>query len=420
MIELNKKTLKRVFFGVIACIVVYWLLHEPTRVKGIFGTIYGVLKPFVFGGVLAFIFNVPMRAMENGFLKNISKPALRRTIAVVLTFIVVLIVITAIIWLLIPQIINTVNSLIPSVYDFFIEAKDWAKATLDENPELKDWIKANTELENMNWDSFIQEGISFVRNSFSTIVDGAVSAVSGIFSAVFNFVIGVAFAIYCLFEKENLARQGRKILYAFLKESTADYIVRLLRLTNSTFSNFLSGQCVEVCILGTMFAVAMSIFRMPFVPLISVLIAITAFVPIVGAWIGCALGAFFIFVESPMLAVWFVLMFLVIQQIENSMIYPKVVGTSVGLSGMWVLLAVSIGGEMMGVAGMFLMIPMVSVAYSLIQDLTRKKLSKMEIDQEKLMPQPPDLYSKFREKRQDNRKKQQLKRFLRKQNKKAN
>ena len=152
-------------------------------------------------------------------------------------------------------------------------------------------------------------------------------------------------------------------------------------------------------------------------PLISVLIAVTAFIPIVGAWTGCVLGAFFIFVESPILAVWFVLMFLVIQQIENSMIYPKVVGTSVGLSGMWVLLAVSVGGELMGVAGMFLMIPMVSVVYTLVQELTHKKLEKVEVDAQKLVPQPPELNSKFREKRQDNKKKNQLKRLMKKQKK---
>ena len=266
-------------------------------------------------------------------------------------------------------------------------------------------------------DTLIQNALTIAKNSVTTIIGGAVSAVESVFSAVFDFIIGIVFAIYCLFQKETLARQGRKLLYAFLKEKTADKIIRVLRLTNSTFSNFLSGQCVEVCILGLMFAVVMSIFRMPFVPLISVLIAVTAFIPIVGAWTGCVLGAFFIFVESPILALWFVLMFVVLQQIENSMIYPKVVGTSVGLSGMWVLLAVSVGGELMGIAGMFLMIPMVSVVYTLVQELTHEKLEKVEVDEQKLVPQPPELNSKFREKRQDNKKKNQLKRLMKKQKK---
>ena len=193
-----------------------------------------------------------------------------------------------------------------------------------------------------------------------------------------DLIIGVVFAIYCLFQKETLARQGRKLLYAFLPEKTADYTVRVMRLSNSTFSNFLAGQFLEVIILGVMFAIAMSIFGMPYVPLVSVLIAVTAFIPIVGTWAGCILGAFLIFVADPMLAVWFVIMFIILQQVENNLIYPKVVGTSIGLSGMWVLVAVGIGGQLMGVAGMFLMIPIVSVLYTLLQEHTNHRLRVRE------------------------------------------
>jgi len=166
-----------------------------------------------------------------------------------------------------------------------------------------------------------------------------------------------------------------------------------LRLTNSTFSNFLSGQCLEVCILGCLFAVSMAIFRMPYIPLVSVLVAVTAFIPVVGAFVGCIFGAFFILVDNPIQAVGFVVMFLVLQQIENNLIYPRVVGTSIGLPGMWVLLAVAIGGEMMGVAGMFLMIPLASVVYSLLREITNKRLDNNNIDENKLEPQPPELRS---------------------------
>ncbi|MBQ4641309.1 MAG: AI-2E family transporter [Oscillospiraceae bacterium] len=418
MLEVSKKTLRRVILGVIACIVVYWLLHEPVRVKVFFSTIYGVLSPFILGGVLAFILNVPMRAIENSFLKKIDRPALRRSVAMVLTFIAILIVLASVIWLLIPQIANTIQSLIPSLTDFYLDARDWVIETLNENPQLKDWLENNTELEKTNWDKLIQDALSVVGTSISAIVSGTVSAVSTIFSAVFNLFIGVVFSIYCLFQKETLARQGRKLLYAFIKEKNADFIIRVLRLTNSTFSNFLSGQCVEVCILGIMFAISMSIFRMPYIPLISVLIAVTAFIPIIGAWAGCVFGAFFILVENPVLAFWFVILFVVIQQIENNMIYPKVVGSSVGLSGMWVLLAVALGGELMGVAGMFLMIPLVSVLYTLIQELTNKKLSARGLDQQKLEPQPPELYSRFRAKRESKKKTNQIKQTKRKEKKK--
>jgi predicted PurR-regulated permease PerM len=212
-------------------------------------------------------------------------------------------------------------------------------------------------------------------------------------------VIGIVFALYCLFGKETLARQGRRLLYAFFPENVSDETIRVMRLTNSTFSNFLSGQCVEVCILGSLFAISMAIFRMPYIPLVSVLVAVTAFIPIVGAFVGCVLGAFFIFVDDPLLAVGFVVMFLILQQIENNLIYPRVVGTSIGLPGMWVLLAVAVGGELMGVAGMFLMIPFASVLYTLLREVTNSRLENREIAPEKLIPQPPELKSHRKERR---------------------
>ena len=411
MPEWNRKNLLKLFWVAIGCIFVYWLLHDVERVKGFADTVSGVAAPFVFGGVLAFILNVPMRAIENKLLKKIKNNTLKRILAVVFTFLALLLVVGLVIWLLIPQIIKTINSLIPTLYTFLSNAQKFVYNLLDERPELMEWLKANTDFENIKWDSLVKDALSVFGNSISAIVSGAISALSSIFAGVFDGVIAVVFSVYCLFQKETLARQGRKLLYAFVKEQTADKIIRVLRLTNSTFSNFLSGQCVEVCILGSLFAVCMAIFRMPYIPLISVLIAVTAFIPIVGAWVGCILGAFLILVVNPMLAVWFVIMFLIIQQIENNMIYPRVVGTSVGLSGMWVLVAVSVGGELMGVVGMFLMIPVASVIYTLVRELTNKKLETMPVDSEKLQPQPPELSSKLKVKRKEGNKKSLIKKL---------
>lgn len=411
MLEINKKTLYRIFLCVCGGIVLYWLLHEPERVQKFFGTLSDIFAPFVFGGVLAFILNVPMRAIENGLLKKIQRTTIKRLLSVILTFIAMLLVVSLVFWLLIPQIIITVNSLVPSLYEFLTRAEASVMAFMGENPQLLEWLNDNTNFENISWAAMAQKALGVIGNSVSAIVGGAVSAIGSIFSGVFNGLIAIVFSIYCLFQKEILARQGRKLLYAFLKEKTADGVIRILRLTNSSFSNFLSGQCVEVCILGSLFAICMAIFRMPYIPLISVVIAITAFIPIVGAWTGCVLGAFLIFVEDPMLAVWFVVMFLIIQQVENSMIYPRVVGTSVGLSGMWVLVAVAIGGELMGVVGMFLMIPVVSVVYTLVRELTNQKLANASVDGEKLQPQPPELMSKFKEKREIKKKMQLLKKI---------
>ena len=412
LLEINKKTLRNLFIVVASGIVLYWVLHETDRVEGLYNILKGVFAPFVTGAAIAFVINVPMRAFE-GLLKGVKQDKLRRLIAILLTFIAVLLVLALVFWLLIPQLIDTIQSLIPTLQAFLVKAENAVFAFLNNNPELMEWVLNNTELEKFDWASLAQRALSVLSNSLTTIVSGAFVAIGSVAGALVNLVIAIVFALYCLFQKENLARQGRKLLYAFLPEPFCDSAIRVLRLSNSTFSNFLSGQCVEVCILGSLFAVAMAIFRMPYIPLVSVLVAVTAFIPVVGAFVGCAVGAFLILVSNPLLAFWFVVMFLVIQQFENNVIYPRVVGTSIGLSGMWVLVAVAVGGKLMGVAGMFLMIPIASVVYTLLREKTHERLAQAQVDPEKLKPQPPVLQSHFKEKRAKNKEKRAVKKAQR-------
>lgn len=395
--HIEKKTLRNIFIGVLGCILLYWLLHETERVKAVYNIVKDILSPFVLGATLAFILNVPMRAIENQ-LKGIQKDSLRRLVAVLLTFLAVLLVVTGVFLLLIPQLIDTIESLIPKLYLFFTNVEAAITGFLNENPELMEWVVSNTDFENLDWATLAQKAVTMLTDSVSTIVTGAFSAIGSITDAIMDAFIAIVFALYCLFQKETLARQGRKLLYAFCPERFSDGVVKTLRLTNSTFSNFLSGQCLEVVILGCLFAVSMAIFRMPYIPLVSVLVAVTAFIPIVGAWVGCIFGAFFILVANPLQAVWFVVMFVVLQQIENNLIYPRVVGTSIGLSGMWVLVAVAVGGELMGVVGMLLMIPVASVLQTVLREMTAKKLSGKSVPADKLKEQPPELRSHIREK----------------------
>lgn len=396
MLEINKKTLRNILLVALGCIVFYWLLNEAEQVSAVFSVIKGIAAPFIMGATIAFILNVPTRAFER-LLKGIKQPQLKRLCAVLLTFVAVLLVLTLVFWLLIPQLVATVQSLIPKLLDFVEEAETKTMTFLENNPQLMQWIWENTDLESVDWASLAEKALSIVGNSLSTIVSGAFLAIGSVAGVLMDAFIAIVFALYCLFQKEALARQGRKLLYAFLPENVSDRIVRTLRLANTTFSNFLSGQCLEVCILGCLFAVTMAILKMPYIPLVSVLVAVTAFVPIVGAWVGCIFGAFLILVANPAQAVLFVIMFIVLQQVENNLIYPRVVGTSIGLSGMWVLIAVAVGGELMGVVGMFLMIPVTSVIYTVMREITNNRLSKMDIPAEKLKDQPPE-QSKIRKK----------------------
>jgi len=402
--HIEKKTLRNIFVGAAACVILYWLLHDTERVKTVLSLVKGVLSPFLIGAGLAFILNVPMRAFERLF-KKIPNLKVRRIVSILLTFLCFGLIVFLVFTLLIPELTETIEKLAPQMESFFKKMQDWIVAFLknEDNEKLLGWV--TDFLENFDVAGIVESAMEMASNFVKTLFSSAFSALGIVVGTVVDVVIAVVFSLYCLFQKETLARQGRKIAYAFLPERVSDEIIRILRLANVTFSNFLSGQCIEVCILGCLFAVTMAIFRMPYIPLISVLVAVTAFVPIVGAWIGCALGAFFIFVENPIMALWFVIMFVVLQQIENNMIYPRVVGTSIGLSGMWVLVAVAVGGELMGVAGMFLMIPVASVLYTVFREYTNKRLEGRELDPEKLKEQPPDLQGKLKEKKRKANKK---------------
>ncbi len=400
-LKFDKKTLHRLLLCALGVIAVYWILHDGERVKVILDTVMGILTPFIIGAVLAFILNVPMRAFE-GLYKGIKNDKLRRCAALLSTLLCLVIVLTVVLVLLVPQLRVTLTELGTSLPN---QVMNWVNRIidlLDTHPTLQTWLAENIKLESFDWSSLMEKGLNLLGNSISVLVPQAVNVIGAIFSTLFNAFIAIAFSIYALFQKETLARQGRKILYAIASEKHADYIVKVLRLTNSTFSNFLSGQCVEVCILGTLFAITMAIFNLgtQYIALISVLVAVTAFIPVVGAWAGCIVGGFLIMVSSSFVdALWFVVLSIVVQQVENNFIYPRVVGTSIGLSGMWVLVAVAIGGEIGGVAGMFLMIPVTSVIYVLIREAVHNRLGEREICDDKLQPQPPELRSHIREKR---------------------
>lgn len=404
----QKKKYRYIFLGIAGCILLYWALNQTHQLVGYLKAILNMLSPFITGAALAFVLNVPMRAMERWF-KGVKKQGMRRALSLTLTFLAMGMVVTGVILLLIPQINNTIESLKETIPSFTTRAIEAVQNYLDSNPDVRDWLYEYTALNDLDWGALAQKLMNVFNIDVSSVVEGATSAVVGLGTGLFNAVLSLVFCIYGLARKEILARQGRRLLYSILPEKASDETIRILRMTNSTFSNFISGQCLEALILSAMFAVTMTIFGMPYVPLVSVIIAVTALIPIVGAFVGCAIGAVFILVVSPVQAVWFVVLFLILQQIENNLIYPRVVGSSIGLPGMWVLVAVAVGGDMMGVAGMLIMIPLASVVYALLREFTQKRLAKLDIAPEKLNEQPPILKSGFREKREIKKSKREQK-----------
>lgn len=365
--NLDKKTILKIIGIVAASAVIFSAFQNFSAVLGFIGNVFSLLLPFIIGAALAFIINVPMRAVENRlFPKSRRLQKARRPLAVVITLLAIAAVISAVMILVIPQVIETGAELGKQIPEYMTKAQTCIEGVFKDYPEIQQWI---AEFK-IDWQSVIAAVSGWVTNGLSSTINIAASAVSGVVSSAIGFV----FAMYILMQKERLGNQVRMAAYAMLPEKTADKFFDICSRSEKTFSSFISGQCLEAVILGCMFAAAMLIFRMEYVALISILIAFTALIPIVGAFIGCAVGAFLIFMHDPLQAAGFVAMFLIIQQIEGNLIYPKVVGESVGLPAMWVLFVVTIGGKLMGVFGMLIMIPASSVLYALFREYVVKRL----------------------------------------------
>ena len=289
-------------------------------------------------------------------------------------------VVALVMLVLLPQLGSTLGTLGNSIQAFIPRVQKWAEDIFRDNDQISRWLGGL----NFDWNRIMEVGMSFFSSGAGNMLDSTITVARSIISGLTTFFIAFVFACYILLQKEKLNVQVRKVLYAFVPRGKAEAALEVFSLTYSTFSSFLTGQCVEAIILGTMFVIAMTIFQMPYALLVGVLIAFTALIPIFGAFIGCAIGAFLIFMVDPVRALGFIVLFLVLQQIEGNFIYPHVVGNSVGLPSIWVLAAVSLGGSLMGVVGMLIFIPIVSVVYALFREIVYLKLKKQQITPEEI------------------------------------
>ena len=377
----NRKQI-RVLFALVAFGVLLFVgLQNLGTVWGFVQILIGLLMPFIIGLCIAFILSVPMRAVETHLFRPLDKKCgriwrkIRRPLAATVTLLLALGVLAAAVFLIIPELGRSLRTLADSIPGFIARAQAWLTELAQKYPQWQDWIN---DLQ-LDWNAIAQKLLAFAQSGAVDLFNSTVSLATSIFSGVFNLFLGVIFAMYVLMQQETLARQITNVLRAHLPDAKTDRLLEIGRLSNRTFSRFLTGQCLEAVILGLMFFVTMCIFRFPYALMIAVLIAVLALIPIFGAIIGCVVGAFLIFVGDPMQAFWFVVMFLILQQIEGNFIYPKVVGTSVGLPSIWVLAAVTVGGGVMGIFGMLVAVPLSSVLYSLLRDSTNRRLARRGI-----------------------------------------
>ena len=382
--DLTKENVKKLRGLIVFTAVIVVCLWKYEASLEILSFVWGVIAPFILGGAIAFVLNVPMNFVQRHLFseERVKNSKIQKKLARPVSMLIVLfLVITAIVLImfgLIPQLGNTFANLGQSIQEFIPQIQNWAQVLFHNNKEVMDVIN---HLE-FDWNKIMNTGIDFFTSGAGSVLDSTISAAKSIINGLTTFFIAFAFAIYILMQKEKLSVQSKKVLFAFVRRGRAEAVMEVLSLTYQTFSHFLTGQCVEAVILGCMFVVAMAVFKLPYALLIGILIAFTALIPIFGAFIGCFVGAFLIFMVDPMKAVIFVILFLVLQQIEGNLIYPHVVGNSVGLPSIWVLAAVSVGGRLMGVVGMLIFIPVVSVFYALFREVVYLKLKKQRMKEE--------------------------------------
>lgn len=372
--ELNQKNMKKLMILIAFGIVLFWVLSNFPIILGFVSHILHLLFPFILGAIIAFILNIPMTKIETFLKSKIKKKKSKfptRTISITLSLVIFVGIILLISFLLIPELIENIELLIKNIPSFISDIQTWVLELVDSYPEIQmkieEVFKDTTNVNNI------------MVTVLNYIVNSSLSFITNLISSVFTLFTAIVFAIYMLSQKEYLERGMKKLMYAYMKKEHTDKVMEIASLSNNTFSKFISGQCVEAIILGGIFFVVLTVLRFPYALIISVLTTITALIPMFGAMIAMLVGALLIAVTSPLQALLFIVVFQVIQQIENNFIYPKVVGKSVGLASMWTLMAVILGGSLMGITGMIIGLPLASILYAILRNETNEQLKNKKI-----------------------------------------
>ena len=384
--DLERLILKTILFLIIAVLII---MHFDLAVQGLF-VLIGFMSPMLLGFAIAFVINIILTRLERIYFPNTKNRFLiksRRPVCILLSLLIILAVIAFVVAMVVPELIGAFRLLskeIAASYDSILEG---VTTWIHRIPPLENWLTTNfdIDLENpkdINWETLFTKLAGMILGSDSSgqigsLMDSTVNIASSIGSAVVRFFIALVFGIYALASKEKLSRQVKQITYTYLKPKTADRIYHVCGVANETFSNFIVGQCTEALILGVLCIIGMTIFRFPYAVMIGTLVGATALIPVIGAYIGAIVGAIMVFTQGGWLqTLLFVLFIIILQQLEGNLIYPKVVGSSVGLPGIWVLASVTIGASLNGVFGMLIGVPLAATLYRLLAEDSHKKIQK--------------------------------------------
>ena len=373
MSKVNKE-MKDYIILIIVAALAFWTVNNVEVIFLTLETILKVLKPFILGGVIAFILNIPTTKIENFLSKYLKKKGYKvpiRIVSIIISLLFLVVIISFVALLLIPELMDSLRLLMESIPGLIETLQVKVLDLLDRYPEVQTQMK-QFFLQQDNTSDIVSSILNYVINSL-------VGCVSGIISSFVTIFTAIIFSIYMVSQKEYLGRGAKKIVYAYFPERQAKKMVETAHLLNNTFNRFISGQCVEAIILGVIIFGTCILFRFPYALIIATLTTITALVPIFGAIVAMTVGAILIGINNPVQAIIFIIVFQVVQQIEGNFIYPRVVGKSVGLLPMWTLLAIIVGGNLFGIVGMLVGLPLASVAYSLIRNNVNDKLREKKI-----------------------------------------
>ncbi|MDU7843961.1 MAG: AI-2E family transporter [Clostridium perfringens] len=371
----NNKIKDYIFLSTYIILLIFFFIN----IKDIMNFLYkflGILKPFIWGIAIAFILNIPVKLIEKNLGNSKFFKGMKRSFSITLTFLFFILAITLFILFVIPQLLSSISTLMNSIPEYLSQFEKFLEVNAINNSQLQVMMQnIINELLNM-WKEILKVTSQIVGTSLGYLLDFTL----GITYGVINFFLALILAIYMLASKEILISQLKLIIYSFVSKNKADRIIELGKMCNEMFSKFILGQCTEALVIGVLCFIGMIILKMPYALLISVVIGVTALIPVFGAFLGTIPSAFIILIIDPIKALWFIIFIIVLQQLEGNLIYPRVVGSSIGLSALWVMFAMIVGGSLFGIIGMLIGIPIFGVVFKILKRVANRKINEKGIE----------------------------------------
>lgn len=382
---MDKKEIRRYTFAAFLAVIVCYIVQHFTLITKALSIALNALEPLFLGLIIAYIFNIILRWFEKHYFPKSEKGFIsytRRPVCLVLSFVIAIAIVVLILTIVIPELINAIKLISYEIPPLLNEGKNYLINKLSEYPDLQ--MQATEALEEfdfkgLDWANITAKVTNFLKSGVLGIISSAVGIVGAITGTVTNIVLAIIFAIYLLLRKDKLLSDIGRFQNAYFSERTKNRLNHICRTSNETFQSFFIGQFVEAIILGSLCFIGMSVLKLPYAGMSGTLVGVTALIPIVGAFLGAGISAFIIFTVNPMQALIFLIFLVILQQLEGNIIYPKVVGNSIGLPGIWVLAAVTVGGGLFGIVGMMVGVPLAATLYKLIFESLESKEDRLGI-----------------------------------------